>query len=170
MLAGPESKVRMHPTTLEQTGDRELVITRTFDAPASLVFDAWTRADLVARWWAPKSRGVTLVSCDADVRVGGVYRYVLRTRIGEEIAFSGTYREITRPTRLVYTQIFEPMPGPPAVITLTLAEAEGTTRLTAHEVYPSKAVLNMVLASGMEQGMRETMDQLAELLGSLRQP
>jgi len=152
---------------MEQRGDRELIITRRFDAPARIVFEAWTRADLVAQWWAPQSRGVSITSCEAEVRPGGRYRYVLRTGKGETVAFSGAYLEVEPPTRVVYTQIFEPVPGPPVLVTVTFEERDGGTDLTALEVYPSKEVLEMVLATGMETGMRETMDQLAALLGRL---
>src|SRR5215813_1613383 len=146
-------------TTMEKTSDTELVITRTFHAPADIVFDAWTQPDLVRRWWAPVSRGVTLAQCDADVRAGGNYRYVLVRGATERYAFSGRYLEIARPTRLVYTQSFEPMPGE-VVVTVSFQEKDGSTTLTAREVYPSKEALDAALASGMEQGMRETMDLL----------
>src|SRR5258705_6618823 len=99
-----ERKPEANPTSMELRGDRELVITRTFNGPPRIVFDAWTRPELVRRWWAPAALGVTIVSCDADVRVGGTYRYVLRNSGGGEVAFSGTYTEGAPPTRLVYTQ------------------------------------------------------------------
>jgi uncharacterized protein YndB with AHSA1/START domain len=156
----------MNPTSLKRTSDREIVITRTFRAPAQIVFDAWTRPEHVKRWWAPRSRGVTLVECDADLRPGGAYRYVLGRGKQEQFAFSGKYLEITRPTRLVYTQSLEPMPDE-AVVTVTFEERDGATTLVAHEVYPSKEVLDGVLASDMEHGMRETFDQLDELVASL---
>src|SRR5215468_5755592 len=95
-------------TSMDLEGDRAIVIARTFDAPPRVVFDAWTKPELVRRWWAPKSRGVALMVCEADVRVGGAYRYVLG-RDAEELAFSGTYREVTPYSRLVYSQVFEPM-------------------------------------------------------------
>jgi uncharacterized protein YndB with AHSA1/START domain len=152
---------------MERTSDTEIVITRTFRAPPDIVFDAWTKPEHVRRWWAPASRGVTLVECDADVRPGGAYRYVLARGDTERYAFSGKYREIARPTRLVYTQSFEPMPGA-AVVTVSFEERDGSTVLVAHEVYPSKEALDAALASGMEEGMRDTMDQLDELVASLR--
>src|SRR5690606_27601004 len=106
MVAGTGSKAApVNETSMELKGDREIVIERTFNGPARIVFDAWTRPELVKRWWAPRSRGVSLIACDADVRVGGTYRYVLRTDRGDEFAFSGVYREITPHSRLVYTQI-----------------------------------------------------------------
>jgi uncharacterized protein YndB with AHSA1/START domain len=160
----------MNQTSMELSGDREIVISRTFNGPARLVFDAWTRPELVRRWWAPKSRGVSLVGCDADVRAGGKYRYVLRrSDTGDELGFSGTYTEVTPHSRLVYTQIFEPMASAgEAIITVTFDEREGKTHLVARELYPSKEIRDGVLASGMEDGMRETMEQLEELVASLR--
>jgi uncharacterized protein YndB with AHSA1/START domain len=163
----------MNQTSMERTSDREIVITRTFNGPARIVFDAWTKPEFVSRWWAPKSLGVSIASCDAEVRVGGRYRYVLQPRKGGPLAFSGTYREVTPHSRLIYTTIFEPgaVPGNEedgaAVVTVTFEEREGKTHLTARELYPSKDVLDGVLASGMEHGMRETMDQLDALVESL---
>ena len=158
----------MNQTTMEIAGDREIVISRTFNGPARIVFEAYTNADLVKRWWAPRSLGVSIVSCEADVRVGGKYRYVLKPPHGDIFAFSGTYRELTPSSRLVYTQIFEPMAdGGEAIITVTFDERNGKTHMVSTESYPSKEVREMVLASGMETGMRETMDQLDELVASL---
>jgi uncharacterized protein YndB with AHSA1/START domain len=155
-------------TSMELRSDREIVITRTFAAPARLVFEAWTRPELVRRWWAPRSHGVSVVSCEADVRAGGRYRYVLG-RQGQELGFSGHYTEVNPPSRLVYTQIFEPAAAAgEVVVTVTFDEHDGRTRLVAHEVYPSKEAREAALASGMEHGMRETMDQLAALLAASR--
>src|SRR5262249_17355267 len=141
---------------------------RTFDAPARLVFDAWTRPELVRRWWAPRSHGVEVADCQADVRAGGTYRYVLRQG-GQELGFSGTYSEVTPCSRLVYTHVFEPMaPMGAAVITVTFGEQGGKTRLLAREVYPSAEVRATVIATGMEHGMRETMEQLSALLHELK--
>lgn len=151
-------------TTMDVTGERELVITRTFAAPARIVFEAWTQPELVKKWWAPKSHGVVVASAEADVRPGGRYRRVL-SRNGEEMAFSGTYIEVTPPTKIVYAEIFEPMRAAGEVhVTVTFEESNGHTKLVAHEVYPSKLVLEQVLKSGMEHGMRETMEQLAALV------
>jgi uncharacterized protein YndB with AHSA1/START domain len=156
-------------TTMQLEGDRELIITRSFNARPALVFQAWTDAALVRRWWAPRSRGVSMVRCDADVRVGGTYRYVLRRDdgTGGDLAFSGEYRELTPPSRLVYTQLFEPYPGDPVIVTVTFEDQAGKTRMVSHELYPSAAVRAAVLESGMEHGMRETMDQLDALLPTL---
>jgi uncharacterized protein YndB with AHSA1/START domain len=164
----------MNQTSMELKGDREIVIARTFNGPARIVFDAWTRPELVRRWWAPQSHRVSVVGCDGDVRVGGHYRYVLRLETGDQFAFSGKYTEVTPHSRLVYTQIFEPTasganPGDAALtITVTFEEHDGKTNLVSHSLCPSKEVRDTILASGMEHGMRETMDQLDELVASLR--
>lgn len=159
----------MSDTTMELSGDREIIIARTFRAPPRIVFDAWTKAELVKRWWAPKSLGAELVGCEADVRAGGTYRYLMRAD-GNELAFSGEYREVTPPSRLVYTQVFEPMADAgAAVITVTFDDdGTGNTRLVSRELYPSAEARDAALASGMEHGMRETMRQLDELVASLR--
>jgi uncharacterized protein YndB with AHSA1/START domain len=176
MVARKESEpTAKNQTSMELDSDRGIVIARTFNGPAPIVFDAWTKAELVKRWWAPKALGVSIVSCDADVHVGGNYRYVLRNPTGDTFAFSGQYLEVTPYSRLVYTVIFEPaaagpMPGvAEATVTVTFDEHDGKTRLVSHELYPSKEVRDLVLASGMEQGMRETMDQLDQLVASLGQ-
>jgi len=153
---------------MEVRGEREIVIARTFNASAGIVFDAWTRADLVKRWWAPRSHQVSIAACEADVRPGGSYRYVLRRETGEEFAFSGQYREVSRPSRLVYTQVFEPLARlGAALVTLTLVEEGGNTHLLLHTLYPSREARDQTVASGMEHGMRETIEQLDELLVSL---
>jgi len=157
----------MNDTSMELVGDCEIVFARTFRAPARIVFDAWTKPELVKRWWAPKSLGVVMIGCEADIRVGGKYRYQLRNADGSEIAFSGTYTEVTPPTRLVYTNVFEQMPGPPAIITVTFEEHDGKTALVSRELYPSKEVRDIVVSSGMEHGMRENMNQLDEVIASL---
>jgi uncharacterized protein YndB with AHSA1/START domain len=154
-------------TTMELRADRELVIERTFNGPQRVVFDAWTRPELVRRWWAPASHNVAVVSCEADVRVGGAWRYVLRRDTGDEFAFSGTYLEVTPHSRLVYTSWFEAIPGAEVVCTVTFEDRDGKTHLVSHELYPSAEAREGALSAGMEHGMRETMDQLDELVGSL---
>jgi uncharacterized protein YndB with AHSA1/START domain len=162
----------MNQTTLELRGDREIVIERTFNGPAQIVFDAWTRPELVERWWAPQSRGVAVVACTADVRVGGAYRYHLRHRNGE-FAFGGEYLEVTPPTRLVYTQVYEPTASGPAegdvatTNTVTFTERDGRTHVVAHTHCPTAALRDAIIASGMESGMKETMDQLDAVVESL---
>jgi uncharacterized protein YndB with AHSA1/START domain len=163
---GSESGAR-NQTAVELRGDREIVTSRTFDGPRRIVFEAWTRPELVRRWWAPRSHGVTVAACEADVRPGGRYRYVLRREGGDELAFSGRYTEVTPPARLVYTQVFEPFPDAEVTVTVTFEEHEGKTRLVSHERYPSPEARAGALASGMEHGMREALDQLDELVASL---
>jgi uncharacterized protein YndB with AHSA1/START domain len=131
------------------------------------VFDAWTRPELVRRWWAPASLGVSMVSCEADVRVGGTYRYVVQPHGAEPFAFSGEYTEVTPHSRLVYTSVFEPMrDAGAAIVTVTFDEHAGKTRLLSRELYPSKEALDAAIASGMEDGVQITMDQLEALVTS----
>ena len=174
MVAGKSTEsARLNATSLALESDREIVIGRTFNGPARIVFDAWTRPELVRRWWAPTSLGDAGVTFDADIRVGGRYRYVLRAGTGHTFAFTGTYIEVTPHSRLVYTQIFEPTasgaaPGESGItVTVTFDEQDGRTRLVEHVQCPSKDVRDAILASGMEHGMRESMDQLDELVASL---
>jgi uncharacterized protein YndB with AHSA1/START domain len=155
-------------TTVDRPSDRELVVTRTFNAPARIVFDAWTRPELLARWWAPRSLGVTLFSCEADLRVGGKYRYVFGREASQSMAFSGVYKEFVPSSRLVATQIFEPMPSAgEAIVTATFEEKDGKTRLVVHQLYASKESLDGAIASGMERGMRETYEQLEQLVSAV---
>jgi uncharacterized protein YndB with AHSA1/START domain len=168
--AGSEA-APMNQTTMDRTSGRELVITRAFNGPARIVFDAWTRPELVRRWWAPQSRHVVLVSCDADVRTGGWYRYVMRHATHGDMAFSGKYREVTPHSRLVHTEVFEPTASGSeeegAVVTVTFEERGGKTHVVSHSLFPSSEVLDAVIATGMEGGMRESMDQLDALVASL---
>lgn len=155
-------------TTLERRSDRELVLVRTFNAPARLVFDAWTKPELLKRWWAPASMGVTLFSCEADVRVGGRYRFAYGRDPKKPMVFSGKYTEVQPPTRLVFTQLFEQMPDVgEGIVTLTFTERAGTTELVLHQLFPSKEALDGAVASGMERGMRITMEQLEALVTGL---
>jgi len=151
-------------TMAERKSDRELVITRTFDAPARIVFEAWTRPELLKRWWAPKSTGVSLLSCEADVRVGGRYRFEFGHEASKPVmAFFGRYLEVIPHSRLVWTNE-ESDEG--AVTTLTFEEKAGKTLLVMHELYPSKEALDAAIA-GMEGGMPESFAQLDELLVTL---
>jgi uncharacterized protein YndB with AHSA1/START domain len=150
---------------VERTGDRELVVRRMFNAPAHIVFEAWTRPDLLKRWWAPRSFGVSLFECDSDLRAGGTYRYAFGRDPSAPEVFSGRYIEVTPPSRLVLTQLYERMrDAGEAVVTATFEESEGRTLLTLHQLFPSKESLEGALASGMERGMRVTLDQLDELV------
>ena len=175
MAANVESETAVkNQTTMDLEGDREIVIRRAFNGPARIVFDAWTKPEYVRRWWAPSSHCVTLVSLEAEVRVGGRYRYVMRTSPGNEMAFSGLYKEVTPPSKVIYTEVFEPTaagadPNEEGVIvTVTFDEIDGKTYVVSRSVCPSKEVRDAIIASGMEHGMREAMDQLDELVASLR--
>ena len=150
-------------TTVERKSARELVVTRTFNGPARIVFEAWTRPELLKRWWVPKSTGMSLLSCDADVRVGGRYRLEFSHEASKPMAFFGKYIEVIPHSRLVWTND-ESDDG--AVTTVTFEENDGKTRLVMHELYPSKEALDGAIA-GMEGGMTETFTQLDELLATL---
>jgi uncharacterized protein YndB with AHSA1/START domain len=155
-------------TIVERTSDRELVVARTFDAPARIVFDAWTKPELLKRWWAPKSFGVSLFECEQDLRVGGAYRFAFGRDPKNPEVFSGRYLEVDPPSRLVLTQLYERMSDVgDVVVTATFEESEGRTRLTLRQLFPSKEALEGALASAMERGMRVTLDQLDELVASM---
>jgi uncharacterized protein YndB with AHSA1/START domain len=150
-------------TTVERKSERELVVTRTFNAPARLVFEAWTKAELFQRWWVPKSVGLTLLSCELDVRVGGVYRLVFKhPAAGEPMAFHGRYLEVTPHWRLVWTN--EEAGGNGQVTTVTFEEKAGQTLVVMHDLYPSKEALDE--GAGSTDGMDETFNQLDELLAT----
>ena len=151
-------------TDAERTSDRELVVTRTFDAPARIVYEAWTRPELFQRWWAPKSHDVVIVSCELDVRVGGGYRLVMRQGDSQPMAFFGRYLEVTPPSRLVWTNEESGEGG--AITTVTFEEKGGKTRLVIHDLYASKEALDAAIASGSTCGMDETLAQLEALLAA----
>ena len=135
-----------NPTTVERKSERELVVTRTFNGPAHIVFEAWTKPELLKRWWAPKSFGISFISCEADVRTGGTYRFVFsHPASAQPMAFFGRYLEVTPPSRIVWTNE-ESADG--AVSTVTFEEKGGTTLLVLHELYPSKQALDEAIASG----------------------
>jgi uncharacterized protein YndB with AHSA1/START domain len=150
-------------TTVERKSERELVVTRTFNGPARIVFEAWTKPELLRQWWAPKSTGVSLLSCEADVRVGGRYRFEYGHETAKTMAFFGRYIEVTPHSRLVWTND-ESDDG--AVTTVTFEEKGGKTQLVMHELYPTKEALDGAIA-GMEGGMPETFSQLDALLVTL---
>jgi uncharacterized protein YndB with AHSA1/START domain len=153
-------------TTVERKSERELVVTRTVNGPARLVFEAWTKPDLFRRWWVPKSFGLTLLSCEMDVRVGGTYRLVFKHPTAPEpMAFFGTYTEATPHSRLVWTNDEGGHGGP--VTTVTFEERGGKTLVVMHDLYPSKEALDESIASGSTSGTGETFDQLDELLVTL---
>jgi len=150
--------------TVTTPSDREILITRTFDAPAARVFDAWTTPEHVRQWWG--SDDAPMVECDIDLRVGGAWRYVTRGTDGTEFAWHGTYREVERPGRLVSTEVFEGFPDAEAVNTATLTEDEGTTTLTVTVLHSSKENRDGHLNSGMEAGMQVVLDRLEDLVRS----
>lgn len=147
-------------TKLERTSEREVVVTRTVNGPVRLVFEAWTKAELFRRWWVPKSYGLTLLSCEMDVRVGGQYRLVFLHE-GSQMEFFGTYVEVTPNARLVWTN--EEGDRGTTVTTVTFEEIAGKTLVVVHDLYPSKEAVD----TGSAGAMPETFDQLDELLASL---
>jgi uncharacterized protein YndB with AHSA1/START domain len=148
-------------TTVERKSEREVVITRTFNAPAHLVFEAWTKPELMRRWWVPKSSGLTLLSCEMDVRTGGTYRFVFpHPSAPEPMAFFGRYLEVSPHSRLVWTN--EEGGDAGQISTMTLEDRGDTTRMVLHELYPSSEALDA--GAGAYDGMPESFDQLDELL------
>jgi uncharacterized protein YndB with AHSA1/START domain len=149
-------------TTVERKSDRELVVTRTFNGQARIVFEAWTRPELFKRWWVPKSSGMTMLSCEMDVRVGGTYRLVFSHPSFEKpMAFFGRYTEVIPSSRLVWTND-ESEGG--AVTTVTFEEKGGETLVVLHDLYPSKKALDDAIASGATSGFGDQFAQLDELL------
>ena len=158
-----------HRTTVERTSERELVVTRTFNAPARIVFEAWTKPELLMRWWAPKSFGVSFLSCEADVRAGGAYRFVFGHAASDRpMAFFGRYLEVTPHARLVWTNDEGGEGG--SVTTVTFEERDGETRVAMHDLYPSKEALDDAIASGSTGGFGETFEQLDEVLIEMPRP
>jgi len=156
-----------NPTTVDRSSEREIVVTRTFNAPAHLVFEAWTKPELFQRWWTPPSFGITFVSCELDVRTGGTYRMVFsHPDFPEPMAFFGRYIEVTPASRIVWTNE-EDAAGP--ISTVTFEEKDGKTLLVLTELYPSKEALDEALDSGSTgtAGAPEQFEQLDELLVTL---
>ena len=147
--------------------DQEIRLTRLFDAPRDLVFEAMSRPEHVRRWWGCLGEGYSVPVCEIDLRPGGAWRFVNRTPQGE-FGFHGEYREITPPSRIVFTEIFEMYPDTVSVVTAELGEEGGKTRLTATIRYPSKDVRDMVKDSGMSTGAGISYDRLEELLAELQ--
>ena len=159
-----------NPTTVERKSERELVVTRTFDAPAHIVFEAWTRPELFSRWWVPKSLGMSLLSCEMDVRAGGTYRLVFsHPDFPEPMAFFGRYTDVVPPSRLAWTNE-ESADGP--VTTVTFEEMAGKTLLVLHELYPSRQALDDAIAAGSTGtgAASEQFEALDELLVTLVEP
>lgn len=145
--------------------DCEIVLTRVFNSPRHLVWDAFTKPELLKRWFGP--RGWSLVVCEVDLRVGGGFRFVLRGPDGKEMGLRGVYHEIVPPDRSIHIESFDDYPGESRV-TSVLSEEDGKTTLTATVLYPSKEVRDIVIQTGMEHGAAESYDKLAELLGELQ--
>ena len=160
-----EAAVAGIDTGIDRTSERELVVTRVFDGPARIVFQAWTTPELLMRWWAPKSFGITFLSCEADVRPGGTYKFVFAHPQSEQpMAFVGRYIEVEPNSRLVWTN---EEAGDGFVTTVTFEERDGKTHLMLHDLYPSKEALDEAVASGSISGYPEQFSALDALLKSL---
>jgi uncharacterized protein YndB with AHSA1/START domain len=165
MDARSESEPDRNRTVVERTSERELVVTRTFNGPARIVFEAWTRPELLKRWWAPKSFGTTFISCEADVRTGGTYRFVFGHASSDQpLAFFGRYIEVIPNVRLVWTNDEGGEGG--AVTTVTFEERGGETLVVMRDLYPSKDALDGAIDSGSTSGFGESFEQLDALLVS----
>ncbi|HKE97018.1 MAG TPA: SRPBCC family protein [Povalibacter sp.] len=160
MDAGRKSEPMINRTTVVRKSEREVVVTRSFDAPARLVFEAWSKPELFKRWWVPKSLGMTLRSCEMDVRTGGRYRL----NFGDGMDFFGRYLEVTPHSKIVWTNDEGGENG--SVTTVTLEEKGGRTHLVLSEVYPSKEALDAA-GTGAQDALHETFAQLDELLAKL---
>jgi uncharacterized protein YndB with AHSA1/START domain len=147
--------------------DDEIRLTRLFDAPRALVFDAMTKPEHVKQWWGRLGEGDSVPVCEIDLRPGGAWRFVNRHPKGEAVYY-GEYVEVVRPDRLVFTEIFADFPDSPSVVTSVFTEEDGKTRLTATVRYPSKDVRDMVMATGMARGAGISYDRLEELVATLR--
>ena len=154
-----------YKANISMPSDRELVITREFNAPAALLYEVLTQPEHVHQWYGP--RAMKLLSCEMDVQVGGRWRYVIQGPDGSQHGFSGEYKELVPGQRIVSTEGYEGMPGTDYIATLTLTERGGKTLLTNHLLYKMKAHRDGHVASGMEGGMNETYDRLDELLAKV---
>jgi uncharacterized protein YndB with AHSA1/START domain len=148
--------------------DTDIHMTRLFEAPRQLVFEAMTKPEHVRRWWGCISEGHSVTVCEIDLRVGGAWRFVHRGPEGEYPAFYGVYKEIDAPGRLVYTEIFEPYPDNGSLVTQVLTEENGKTRLDLTARYESIAVRDMVIKTGMEKGAAISYDRLEDLVIELQ--
>ena len=162
MVAGKESESRR--TTVQKTSEREVVVTRTFDAPARLVFEAWSKPELFRKWWVPRSMGMTLRSCEMDVHTGGTYRLVFGDDPANPMAFFGKYLEVVPDKRIVWTNEESGEAG--SVTTVTFEERDGKTLLVLSERYPTKEALDEA-GTGAQEAMNEMFGQLDELLAEL---
>ncbi|WP_206606709.1 SRPBCC family protein [Steroidobacter cummioxidans] len=154
----------MNRTTVERKSDREVVVIRTFDAPARLVFEAWAKPELFKQWWVPRSMGMTLRSCELDVRTGGKYRLVFGDDPANVMAFFGKYLDVVPNQRIVWTNEESGADG--SITTVTFEEKNGKTTLVMSELYPTKEALDAA-GTGAQEATKETFGQLDELLASL---
>jgi uncharacterized protein YndB with AHSA1/START domain len=161
------SAANSHTFKATTPSDREIVLTRLFDAPRHLVFAAMTQPEHVKRWWGCLNEGYSVPVCEIDLRPGGAWRFVNRTPKGEDAEFYGVYREVTPPERLVFTEIYAPYPEVESIVTSEFTEENGKTRLTATCVYPSIEVRDMVVSSGMSKGAAISYDRLEDLVREL---
>ena len=155
-----------HTATVTLPADEQILITREFDAPKHLVYEAWTTPELVKRWWSGR-RG-TVTSAEIDLRVGGAWRYVMVAHGGFEVAFHGEFRELVANERIVSTEVYEGMPEGEAVNTITFTEVDGRTLLTLLMQLATRQERDAIIDSGMEAGMQEGMDLLEQVAASLR--
>jgi len=160
------STANSHTFQVTTPSDREIVLTRLFDAPRRLVFEAMTKPEHVKRWWGILDEGYSVPVCEIDLRPGGKWRFVGRGPKGD-VCFYGEYREIAPPDRVVFTEIYEPFPDAESVITSVFTEERGKTRLTATCVYPSREVRDIVIQSGMEKGAAISYDRLDDVAKEL---
>jgi uncharacterized protein YndB with AHSA1/START domain len=164
----PVSTMNSDTFSVATPSDREIVLTRLFDAPRQLLFDAMSRPEHIRQWWGRLGDGYSVPVCEVDLRVGGRWRFVNQTPSGEQVEFYGVYHEIDPPGRMVFTEIFAQFPDAESVVTSVLTEEDGKTRLTATVLYPSPEVRNMVLQTGMARGAAVSYDRLEDLVAALQ--
>ena len=153
-------------TTTDRTSEREVVVTRTFNGPARIIFDAWTKPELIMKWWTPASFGITFISCEMDVRTGGTYKFVMgHAAFDQPMAFHGRYIEVEPNKKIVWTNEEGGEAG--SVTTVTFEEKDGKTYLRLSDVYPSKAALDEAMEQGSIGGYPEQFNQLDAVLKGL---
>jgi uncharacterized protein YndB with AHSA1/START domain len=153
--------------TVTLPSDRELLLTRVFDAPRDLVWETMTNPEYVREWWGCPAEGFTMTVCEIDLRVGGTYRYSMVGPDGSDFGFHGEYKEIVVPSRIVHTEIFNPFPDSPALVTLTLEERGGKTYYESRVLHTTKEARDMHVQSGMEQGAGIALDRLEAIAQTL---
>jgi uncharacterized protein YndB with AHSA1/START domain len=168
-MAVSRAAANSHTFEVSTPSDREIRLTRLFDAPRSLVWEAMTRPEHVKRWWGVLSDRHSVAVCEIDLRVGGAWRFVGRGPKGDYPAFYGVYREIVPPERIVFTELFEPYPDGGSVVTTEFTEEQGKTRMTVTALYPSLEVRDIVIGTGMAKGAATSYDRLEDLVVDLQQ-